>query len=203
MTPARASARAAAQQRRAATEQAILDATESLLEERPYWDLTIEDVMAAAGLGRTAFYRYFHDLESVVVRLMGTLVDELSEASASWTSSDDAAGQLREAIRRFASVYRDHGRLMKAFEDAAGANLRLKERWGETMGALVGPVERHVQALMREGRVIVDRPIETIRALAVLTDSYLLDVYWADDRVNVAQPTAVLFQVWSRTLRLS
>lgn len=203
MTPARASARAAALQRRAATEQAILDATESLLEERPYWDLTIEDVMAAAGLGRTAFYRYFPDLESVVVRLMGTLVDELSEASAGWISSENTAGQLREAIRRFASVYRDHGRLMKAFEDVAGANLRLKARWDETMGALIDPVETHVQALMREGRVTVDRPIETIRALAVLTDSYLLDVYWADDRVDVEQPTAVLFQVWSRTLRLS
>ena len=55
--------------------------------------------MAAAGLGRTAFYRYFHDLESVVVRLMGTLVEELARGvRPSWTSAaaEDAAGQLRE-----------------------------------------------------------------------------------------------------------
>ena len=202
MTPARSGVRAAAQQRRAVTEQAILDATEALLEERPYWDLTVEDVMAAAGLGRTAFYRYFHDLESVVVRLMASLVDELGAASAGWITSKDTPGQLRDAIRRFASVYRNHGRLMKAFEDAAGANLSLKLRWGETMGTLVGPVESHVQGLIREGKVTVDYPIETIRALALLTDSYLLDVYWAHDRVDIEQPTAVLFQVWSRTLRL-
>ena len=71
MTPDPLGVRAAAQQRRAATEQAILDATEALFEERPFWELNVEDVMATAGLGRTAFYRYFHDLESVVVRLMG------------------------------------------------------------------------------------------------------------------------------------
>ena len=165
-----------------ATEQAILDATEVLLEEQPFSELNVEDVMAAAGLGRTAFYRYFHDLESVVVRLMGTLVEELDEVSTDWIASDDAAGQLRDSIRRFASVYRDHGRLMKAFEDAAGSNLNLSELWGETISSLIGPVEAHVQALIVEGKVEVDHPIETIRALAVLTDSYLLDVYWAHDR---------------------
>jgi AcrR family transcriptional regulator len=57
VTPTRAAVRAAAQQRRAATEEAILSATEALLEHRPFWELNVEDVMAAAGLGRTAFYR--------------------------------------------------------------------------------------------------------------------------------------------------
>jgi hypothetical protein len=56
--------------------------------------------------------------------------------------------------------------------------------------------------LTSAGKVTVDHPIETIRALAVLTDRYLLDVYWAHDRVDVEQPTAVLCQIWTRTLRL-
>ncbi len=202
MTPTRSGVRAAAQQRRAATERAILDATEALLEEHPFTELNVEDVMAAAGLGRTAFYRYFHDLESVVVRLMGTLVEEMSEVSTDWIAADDPAGQLRESIRRFASVYRDHGRLLKAFDQAAGLSVNLNELWGQTISTLVGPVETHVEALLAQGMVAVDHPIETIRALAVLTDSYLLDVYWAHDQVDVELPTAVLFQIWTRTLRL-
>lgn len=210
MTPTRSGVRAAARQRRAATEQAILDATEALLEERPFWELNVEEVMATAGLGRTAFYRYFHDLESVVVRLMGALVDELHEASSSWTASAtgdpgdaaDTAGQLREAIWRFASVYRDHGRLMKAFDDASGSSPNLKDLWGSTVSTLIGPVESHVETLTAAGLVTIDHPSETIRALAVLTDRYLLDVYWAHDRVDVEQPTAVLCQIWTRTLRL-
>ena len=61
-------------------EKAILDATAILLNSRPFRDLTVEDVMTAAGLGRTAFYRYFPDLESLVVRLMGRLVEEFRAA---------------------------------------------------------------------------------------------------------------------------
>jgi len=202
MTPTRTGVRAAAQQRRAATERSILSATESLLERVPFRELTVEDVMAAAGLGRTAFYRYFHDLESVVVRLMAGLVEELRDASEGWLGSGDPELSLYESILRFAAVYRDHGRLMQAFYDAAGAGPDLKELWGQTLSQLIEPVEGHVHELMVAGRVDMALPTETIRALAVLTDRYLLDVYWKYDEVPIERPAAVLVQIWNRTLRL-
>ena len=202
MTPTRTRTRAAAHERRAATERSILEATEQLLEQLPFRDLTVEDVMSKAGLTRTAFYRYFPDLESVVVRLMGQLVDELRAASAQWVASDDPAAQLHESLRQFSAVYRDHGRLMQAFYDAAGAGPDLKELCGTTIGELIAPVEAHTQSLRAVGRVDVEYPVETIRALAVLTDRYLLDVYWKYDTVPIERPAAVLEQIWLRTLRL-
>jgi AcrR family transcriptional regulator len=202
MTATRSRTRAAAHERRAATERAILEATESLLEQEPFRDLTVEDVMSKAGLTRTAFYRYFPDLESVVVRLMGQLVDELHDASAQWLSSSDPASQLHDSLLQFATVYRDHGRLMQAFYDAAGAGPDLKDLWGATISALIAPIEAHTQSLLAAGRVEVEYPTETIRALSVLTDRYLLDVYWKYDIVPIERPTAVLEQIWIRTLRL-
>jgi AcrR family transcriptional regulator len=202
MTPNRTRTRLVAQERRAVTERAILDATEALLEERSFRDISVEEVMASAGLSRTAFYRYFPDLESVVTRLMGTLVNELREASRRWLFSDDPETQLHDALLHFAAVYRDHGRLMQAFDDAAGSGPDLKAQWSGTLGELVGPVERYIVSLAEAGRVDVAHPIETVRALSVLTDRYLLDVYWADDRVPTERPTAVLVQIWSRALRL-
>ena len=97
MTPTRTRTRAAAQQRRAATEQAILDATEALLETRPYRELTVEDVMEAAGLSRTAFYRYFPDLETVVLRHMAGIADEIALASYHWLTAEDPDAQLVDA----------------------------------------------------------------------------------------------------------
>ncbi len=202
MTPTRSRTRAAAHERRAATERAILEATEQLLEQRPFRDLTVEVVMGKAGLTRTAFYRYFPDLEAVVVRLMGQLVDELREAAAQWLASEDPTSQLRDSLLQFATVYRDHGRLMQAFYDAAGAGPDLKDLWGTTIGELIAPVEAHTHTLMAAGRVEVEYPIETIRALSVLTDRYLLDVYWKFDEVPIERPSAVLEQIWLRTLRL-
>jgi AcrR family transcriptional regulator len=202
MTATRSRTRAAAHERRAATERSILNATEDLLEQRPFRDLTVEDVMSKAGLTRTAFYRYFPDLESVVVRLMGHLVDELQHASAQWLASEDPAAQLHDSLLLFAAVYRDHGRLMQAFYDAAGAGPDLKDLWGNTIGELIAPVEAHTQSLRAAGRVEVEYPVETIRALSVLTDRYLLDVYWKHDIVQIERPAAVLEQIWLRTLRL-
>jgi TetR/AcrR family transcriptional regulator, ethionamide resistance regulator len=202
MTPTRTRTRTAAHERRAATERAILQATEQLLEQLPFRDLTVEDVMSKAGLTRTAFYRYFPDLESVVVRLMGQLVDELHAASAQWFASNDPAAQLHVSLRQFAAVYRDHGRLMQAFYDAAGAGPDLKELWGTTISELIAPVEAHTRSLMAAGQVDVEYPVETIRALSVLTDRYLLDVYWKYDTVPPERPAAVLEQIWLRTLRL-
>ena len=202
MTPTRTRARLAAQERRAATERAILTATGALLEERSFRDISVEEVMASAGLSRTAFYRYFPDLESVVTRLMGTLVSELRAAARRWLASDDPETQLHDALLHFAAVYRDHGRLMQAFDDAAGTGPDLKQQWSGILGELVGPVEHHIESLAQAGRVEVDHPVETVRALSVLTDRYLLDVYWSDDQVPIERPAAVLVQIWSRTLRL-
>jgi AcrR family transcriptional regulator len=202
MTPMRTQTRSAAQERRAVTERAILTATEALLEERSFRDISVEEVMASAGLSRTAFYRYFPDLESVVTRLMATLVNELRAASRLWLFSDDPETQLHDALLHFAAVYRDHGRLMHAFEEAVGAGPDLRQLWGGTLGELVDPVENYVETLAQSGRVDVAHPTQTVRALSVLTDQYLLDVYRRDDRMPIETPTAVLVQIRARTLRL-
>ncbi len=202
MTPNRTRTRLAAHERRATTELAILGATATMLEERTFRDINVEEVMSSAGLSRTAFYRYFPDLESVVTRLMGRLVNELRDAAHRWMFSEDPETQLHESLLHFAAVYRAHGRLMRAFDDASAAGPELKQQWGVTLDELVGPVERHIVALAELGRVDVAHPGETVRALSVLTDRYLLDVYWSDDLVPIERPTAVLEQIWARTLRL-
>jgi AcrR family transcriptional regulator len=47
--------------RREDSEQEILEAAERLLRERPFRELTVDDLMAATSQSRTAFYRHFTD----------------------------------------------------------------------------------------------------------------------------------------------
>ena len=116
---------------RRANEQAILDATETLLRERPYRDLAIEDVMTSAGLTRTAFYRYFPDLESVLLRLVEDIADELAAATTRWIEADPADGRaaLVDAGLELAETYRTHGRLLAAFADAAAVSPDVDDAW--------------------------------------------------------------------------
>ena len=192
----------AVQERRAATELAILDATESLIAERPFAEISIEDVMAATGLGRTAFYRYFPDLESVVSRLMARLMEEIWAASAEWLFSDDPLAPLADAIRRLVVVYRDHGRVMQAFEDAARGGSALRAGWNESLRTMLEPLKSHLLRLMLAGRADAEYPEQTIDALAVCTERYLLSVYGDGDEADIVWPSAVLLQVWTRTLQL-
>ncbi|HTU37195.1 MAG TPA: TetR/AcrR family transcriptional regulator [Acidimicrobiales bacterium] len=202
MSPTRTRTRAAAQQRRAATEQAILDATEALLETRPFRALTVEDVMEVAGLSRTAFYRYFPDLETVVLRHMAGIADELFVASQDWLKADDPDAQLLDSGLRIAAVYRDHGRVMQAFSDATGAGPDVHQAWRSVLDSLIEPGVAHLEALIAAGRADCERPGETIRALSVLIDRYMLDIYGRSSDVDIAEPVAVLLQIWRRTLRL-
>jgi AcrR family transcriptional regulator len=202
VTPTRIRVRAAAQQRRAATERAILDATEDLLERRSFHDLTVEDVMDVAGLGRTAFYRYFPDLESVVLRHMDGIAEELHAASRDWLSADDPDAQLVDSGLRIAAVYRDHGRLIRAFSEVAGAGPDVHDAWRGVLDSLIDPGIAHLDELIARGRAECAHPGETIRALSVLSDRYLLDTYGHSSEVDVAVPVAVLVQIWRRSLRL-
>jgi len=202
VTPTRTRTRAAAQLRRVATEQAILDATEDLLEFRSFRDLTVEDVMEVAGLGRTAFYRYFPDLESVVLRHMAGIADEIHAASRDWLLADDPDAQLVDSGLRIAAVYRDHGRLMQAFSEAAGAGPLVHDAWRGVLDSLIDPGVAHLEALIARGRAECAYPAETIRALSVLIDRYLLDIYGHTAAVDITEPVAVLMQIWRRSLRL-
>ena len=53
--------------KKAATEQAIIDAAMKLSAERGFAATTIDDIAAAAGIGRRTFFRYFPTKEDVVL----------------------------------------------------------------------------------------------------------------------------------------
>ena len=70
--------------RRQDSEQEILEAAGRLLGERPFRELTVDDLMAATSQSRTAFYRHFTDRQDLLVHLIRDLNEELWEMSAGW-----------------------------------------------------------------------------------------------------------------------
>ena len=68
--PASARRRTNARVRREEARERILAAAEILLLERPYREITVEQVMAGAGLSRTVFYRHFDGLPDVLLTLL-------------------------------------------------------------------------------------------------------------------------------------
>jgi len=200
--PAPVKLRERARSRRAAAEQAILDATERLCSTRNFGEVTVLDVMDATGITRTTFYRYFPDLDQVLIRLLATVAADLRDAAAQWLASDDPRGQLRVSAGRMVATFREHGPLIRAFADAAGGGTVVHEAWTGVIDGFVGPTTERVLRLAADGRADVAEPAETVRALVLLTERYLTTTFGAPSDVPAATAEAVLVQVWERALAL-
>jgi TetR/AcrR family transcriptional regulator, ethionamide resistance regulator len=197
MTPASAARRRQVRARRQAAEQAILEATEALLAEREFRDLTVEDVMASTGLTRTSFYRYFTDLEAVLLRCLAELGDDLRRHADSWLQ-DPATGL--EAGIDLVTLFRDHGRLLLAFEQAAGEGTEIDQAWREVIQAFTDRYTRFITDLCDHGLSTIEQPEQTARALVSMTARYLIDTYGRGPAVPVDVAAATLAGIWQRTL---
>jgi AcrR family transcriptional regulator len=197
VTPTSAALRKRVRERRIAAERAILDASEALLADREFRDLTVEDVMASTALTRTSFYRYFPDLEAVLLRLLSELGDELRRTADSWLQ-DPSTGL--EAGIEFVTLYKEHGRLLLAFEQAAGAGTEIDAAWRSVIDAFTDSYTQFVTDLCRQGLSSIAQPEQTARALVGMTERYLLETYGRGPAVDVGVAAATLAEIWQRTL---
>jgi AcrR family transcriptional regulator len=189
--------------RRQATEQSILDATERLLADRMFRELTIAEVMAEAGATRTAFYRYFPDLESVLLRRLAEVNQLMEEARDEWLAeSDDPAASLLDAALSFAGIFREHGRFLLALADAATGAPEVDVAWRGLVEGFTSITTDRVRALCRRGLSALRDPDEITRALVLMTERYLLETYGRDRHMPVERAAGCVALVWQRTLFL-
>ena len=172
-------------------------AAEHLLADRTYWDLTVEDVMAAAGLTRTAFYRYFPDMEAVLLAALAEISEELLEAAGRWLSFDaDPDADMLAATTGLAEVYLRHGRMLLAFAEAAAGGAAMQKAWHDVVDSFVVPVRARLADLAAQGRSHLAHPDEAARALVWMTERYLLETYGRGLAVPVPVAAEMLAQVW-------
>jgi AcrR family transcriptional regulator len=103
--------------KKAATEQAIVDAAMKLSAERGFAATTIDDIAAAAGIGRRTFFRYFPTKEDIVLdtrRLDRAFAQTALRTRRARTGDvEHVMGVLAELQRRAFAVFRpQHQRLL-------------------------------------------------------------------------------------------
>ncbi|MEW6638379.1 MAG: helix-turn-helix domain-containing protein, partial [Actinomycetota bacterium] len=159
-------------------------AARAVLEERPFREMTVEAVMERTGLSRPAFYAYFRDRYEVVTRLLEGIGGLIFAADRRWLA-DEASGveEARAALRRALSAgletFVAYGPVLRAISDAASHDARVEEvyRFG-LIERLIGAVAARISRDVAAGRSPGDLdPHETARALVLMTERYLLDVF--------------------------
>jgi TetR/AcrR family transcriptional regulator, ethionamide resistance regulator len=189
--------------RREDSEQEILEAAERLLRERPFRELTVDDLMAATTQSRTAFYRHFTGRQDLLIRLLSDLNQELWEVSEGWfQGGGDALAEAREALERLAGVYQAHGPVLLAMAEAAHHDDEVERVYGALVQGFADGVVARLERDAAAGRASVPHPGEVAAALVWMTERQLAITFGRQETSAAERTAAVeaLYTIWTRTL---
>lgn len=182
-------------------EREILDAAEAFLRERPFRDLTIDEVMERTELSRPSFYVYFRDRHHLALRLIEAMGSEIYERAQRWLDGDeDAEGELRSALAGNVAVYSEHGALLRAIAHAATEDAAVERAYQGVVGRFVDAVTAQIEREVAGGRARVEDPARTAAALVWMNERLLTETLGRDAADDPELLAGVLFAVWSRTI---
>jgi TetR/AcrR family transcriptional regulator, ethionamide resistance regulator len=184
-------------------EQEILEAAGRLLRERPFRELTVDDLMAATSQSRTAFYRHFTDRQDLLVHLIRDLNEELWEMSAGWLrGSGDPLAEGRESLGRLADVYAAHGPLLRAIAEAASHDADVEDVYRGLVQGFVDATAARIRRDAAAGRTSLAHPEHVAAALVWMTERHLAATFGRVGATDADRSAALetLFTIWMRTL---
>ncbi|MGH7804789.1 MAG: TetR/AcrR family transcriptional regulator [Candidatus Binatia bacterium] len=182
-------------------EREILEAAERFLRERPFHELTVDEVMSRTGLSRPSFYQYFRDRNELVIRLVDRLSGELWPMSNRWfQGAGDSADDLRRAYAGVVAVWIQHGTVLRAISDASTHDPLVEDAYRALIRRFVTGTAARIRVETTAGRIHGLDPETTAEALVGMSERYLNQKL---GRVPQADPRAVadtLTRIWLRTL---
>jgi TetR/AcrR family transcriptional regulator, ethionamide resistance regulator len=175
----------------------ILAAARRLLLERPFAELTVEQVMAEADLARTVFYRHYADLPQLAPELLPDADDPLI-GQIERVERERPEAVVEAMVAALVDVYAKHGPLLRAIDDAARQDRDVAE---QLEAALVGP-RRLIARLLKGAPHPPPNVQEATRVLMATHRAYLLDTFGDGRASRRAKPAAraALAAIWARLL---
>src|SRR4051812_18914572 len=184
-----------------AAEREIVDAAESLLRERPFRELTVDEVMRRTGLSRPSFYVYFSDRHQLVLKVVEHLGGELFTMSDRWVrGTGEPLVLAREALEGIVEVFAQHGPVMRALADAATDDKDVEAAYSAVIQSFIDVVSGHIASEIEAGRILPLNPVPTATALVWMTERYLVLSLGREPLTPTDVVFDALWTIWTRTL---
>lgn len=179
------------------SEEVFLAATEALLDEgSSYADLTVERIAARAGRPRTAFYLYFRDKRQLLMRLTERVATIFYEQAEGWWAGEGGADELRVALERIMTTYREHASLMGAMVEASGYDERINGFWRTVIDRFVVATR---DRLVREGASPQEAAAKAF-TLVWMTERVNYQQLAAGEPLDTEDVRAAVVEVWQRSV---
>ncbi|OBI53694.1 TetR family transcriptional regulator [Mycobacterium kyorinense] len=134
-------------------EQAILATAVRLLQERPFADISVDDLAKGAGLSRPTFYFYFRSKEAVLVSLLEPLI---ARADAEFDGAvqrlpADPRRVWRSGIKAFFTAFASHPAVARAGTDALATSAEIRSVWSGFMQKWIDQTAAMIKAERARG----------------------------------------------------
>jgi TetR/AcrR family transcriptional regulator, ethionamide resistance regulator len=188
--------------KRAQVQAAVLQATEDLLAQGgSFADLKIERIAAGAGISRTAFYFYFRDKRELLMRLCEDVTSALYEEADAWFSGDTMTRtEVREALMRVATLYDDHGPLLRAITEVATYDEELAGFWRALLQRFADATSKRIEAEQQAGRAGDMAPAPTAFSLVWMTERTLYEHMVQNGGQDLEALVDAMAGVWTRAV---
>lgn len=136
-----------------AVQQEIFSATESLLQTKSLGDLTVADILTAADVSRTTFYRYFTSKHMVVSAMLTASQAELLDVMRPWSTRGDRPAEeaLWEAMEAVAKVWGRHRPMLRAISESWHSEPEIGRQWVAVMDHFVNNISRQIDRERKAG----------------------------------------------------
>lgn len=132
----------------------LLEVVEQLLEEgEGFTEISVERLVAAAGMSRSTFYVYFEDKGDLLRAWFGEIIAELTTAIDGWwqLGPESTKQDLRKILDTVVQTYRPHTTLMAATYDAAAYDANVRELVETMMDGNLAALVKHIKAGQKAG----------------------------------------------------
>lgn len=146
MTAVRAGDRPRGHEGTTDTEVAIFDATERLLADESLHDLSVAQIISAAGISRATFYFYFSSKFAVLGGLLARVSDEIFQVVQPFVQRQESVHPeqaLRESLTAAVALWQRHRPAMRAIHEHWNSTDQLRDLW-------VSVIDRFTQAVGAE-----------------------------------------------------
>jgi AcrR family transcriptional regulator len=180
--------------RTGSADAAILDATERLLRERPFGELSVGDIIDAAGVSRTSFYAHFPSRSAALAGCLGRVVDELAVAVDPFLTEaeHDPERAVRASLERWVGLATAHGPLLRTASEEWPHDPELRALWFEVMASFSEPVARVIERARAAGAAPPGADAYALAACLMWGYERVLHVALVGGALGLEDPAAIV-----------
>ncbi len=174
--------------------EAIVAATEQLLQERPLRRLRVGDIIAAAGTSRTSFYAHFPSKAAVIAECLRRVMDQVTVAAAPIHSraDGDAEAAIRLGLRQWVEVCTVHGALLRTVSEEWPHDAELRELWFSMMEAVTAGTAKVIRSARGDGRAPAGADAAILSACLIWGCERVLHVSLLGEATGLPAPEAIV-----------